>query len=353
MKRKDLGEKGSITVEAAICLPFFIIVVVSFVFLVKVYLAHEIVQHALTGACNEMSVYGLMYYSTDAEELVGGLEKFCDSEKVSNALENTGLLPYVQEFGKNTTDYLRAQAVLIPISKILVREYLGNSLYKADLRLKHLNISKGFEGLNFTHSRMLADGKSIDIVAQYQLEFPFLAKLLPGIIITQTASACIWAGEEGVNSLKGDSEETEQCVWNLDKIKRGREIRRLQGANLPFNFPVISKYENGLAASIKSLNLDEVYYHNTVNLQNKIKGYIRKLQEFNGGKSGSVTIDGSQVYRKELILVVPETDITGPQLKTLNNCVDIAKENGISLKIVKAYGKQNNAKNGEDNGKST
>ncbi len=351
MKRKDLRDRGSITVEAAICLPFFIIVIISFVFLIKVFFAHEIIQHAITGACDEMSVYSLIYYSTNAEELVGVLQKFCDSEKVSNELEDTGLLQYIREFGKDATDYLRARTVLIPISKILIREYLGNSSDKADLRLKNLNIPEGLEGIDFSRSRMLADGKGIDIVAEYKLEFPFLSQLLPGIKITQTASACAWAGEDGVNSLKGDSEENEQCVWNLDNIKRGREIRSLQGSNLPFNFPVISKYENGTAASIKSLNLDEIYYHNTNNLQNKIEGYIRKLQEFNGGKSGSTTINSNQIYRKELILVVPETEITSAQLQTLNKCIDIAREKGINLKIVKAYGKQNNTKNGADNGK--
>ncbi len=337
--------------EAAICLPFFIIAVISFVFLIKVYFAHEIIQHAITGACDEMSVYSLMYYSTNAEELVGGLEKFCNSDNVSSALENTGLLKYIREFGKNATDYARAQTVLVPITKILVREHLGTSSDKADTRLKNLNIPDGFEGIDFTHSRMLADGKSVDIVAEYKLKFPFLTQLLPEIKITQTASACVWAGEDGVSSLKGDSDENEQCVWNLENIKRGREIRRLQGANLPFNFPVISKYENGTAASIKSLNLDETYYHNTTNLQNKLKGYIRKLQEFSGGKSGSVTIDGSQILRKELILVVPETEISATQLQTLNQCIDIAREQGINLKIVKAYGKQNNDKNEVDNGK--
>ncbi len=341
--------------EATICLPFFIIAVISFVFLIKIYFAHEIIQHAITGASNEMSVYSLMYYSTNAEELVGGLEEFCNSDKVSNTLENTGILPYIREFGKDATDYVRAQAVLVPMTRILAREHLGTSSDKADIRLKNLNITDGFEGIDFTRSRMLADGKSIDIVAEYKLEFPFLTKLLPGIKITQTASVCVWAGEEGVSSLKGDSEENkenEQSVWNLENIKRGREIRRLQGANLPFNFPVISKYEDGTASSIKSLNLDETYYQNTANLQNKLKGYIKKLSAFNGGKSGAVTIDGGQILKKELILVVPETDISPAQLQTLNKCIDTAREQGINLKIVQAYGKQNKEKNGVDNGKS-
>ncbi|WP_242835647.1 pilus assembly protein TadE [Ruminiclostridium josui] len=338
--------------EAAICLPFFIMVVILFVFLIKAYFAHEIIQHAISGACNEMSVYSLIYYSTNAEDLIGGVEKFINSEKVSDELENTELLHYIREFGKDVKDYLRAQAVLVPITKILVREYLGTSSDRADIKLKNLNLTDGLEGIDFTQSKFLDDGRSIDIVAEYELEFPFLTQLLPGIKITQTASACVWAGEDGVSSLKGDSEENEQCVWDLENIKRGREIRRLQGANLPFNFPVISKYDNGIATSIKSLNLDELYYHNTDNLQSKVKGYIKKLQEFNGGKRGSVTIDGSQIYKKELILVVPETNITSAQLQTLNKCIDIAEENGIRLKIVKAYGKQNNSKNGVDNGKA-
>lgn len=352
LKSKGLQDKGSITIEAAICLPFFILAVISFVFLIKVHFSHEIIQHAITGACNEMSVYSLIYYNTNAEELVGGLEKFCKSDKVSNAVGNSVLSQYIQEFGKDASDYVRVRTVLVPITKKLVRENLGTSSDNADIRLKNLSIRNGFDGIDFTHSRMAADGKSIDIVAEYKLEFPFLSQLLPGIKICQTASACIWAGEDGVNSLKYNSDETNtECVWNLGNIKRGREIRRLQGANLPFNFPVISKYENGTATSIKSLNLDKIYYHNTNNLEKKLKGYITKLQEFNGGKNGSVEIDSNQILRKELILVVPETDILPVQLQTLNKCVDIAREKGIYLKIVKAYGKQNNAENEVENAK--
>jgi hypothetical protein len=353
LRKKGLRDKGAITVEAAICLPFFIVAVMAFAFLIKVYFAHEIIQQAITGACDEMSVYSLLYYRTNAEELFGGIEKFCNSEKVSNTIGDPKILSYIQEFGKDATDYVRAQAVLVPMSKYLVKKNLSSSSSDdADTRLRYLHLKDGFESIDFTHSRMLADGKSIDIVAKYRLEFPFLSQLLPGIGISQTASACIWAGEDGIDTSGSSGEETiGQSIWDMENIKRGREIRKLQGANLPFNFPVIARYENGTAACIKSLNLDELYYHNTENLQKKLTEYINKLQEFNEGKTSTVTIDKSEIFRKELILVIPETDILPAQQQTLNECIRIAKEKGIDMKIVKAYGKQNPAKDEVDNAK--
>lgn len=341
MKKRQYNQKGSITIEAAVFLPFFIIAVMTFVFLIKAYLAHEIIQHAITGACDEMSVYSLLYYETNAEELMSSLEKFCDSEKMETALGSSGLMPYIKDIGNDMTDFVRAQIVLVPVTKLLVKGNLGSSSADyADRRLKNLNIKEGFEGIDFSKSRMLSDERSIDIVASYNLEFPFLSYLLPGIKVVQTASACVWAGEEGIDKTDGDEDESgEDSVWDMENIKRGREIRRLQGANLPFNFPVIAKYHNGTATSIKSLNTDEEYYHNSDNLKKKLQFYINKLGEFNGGKSSSTTIDSTMILKKELVLVIPETDVLPHQQQTIDDCVQMARSKGIDMKVIKAYGK--------------
>jgi len=353
VRNKNFYSKGSITVEAAILLPFFIIAIMSFVFIIKVYYTNEIVQHAIAGACNEMSVYSLLYYETNADEVISGLERFSSSQTVSDALGDTWITTIVEQLGKEATDYVRAQVALVPITKVLVKKNLEVSYYNdVDDRLKSLNLKEGFNGIDFTSSRMLADGKSIDLVASYEMSFPFLPQLFPRIKIKQMASACVWAGEDGVKKLEDDALEGVASVWDMDNIKRGREIRKLQGANLPYNFPTISKFQNGTATSTKSLNINKVYYQNSRNLKLKLMNYINKLEEFSGGKSNSITIDSNEILRKELILIIPETQVLPNQKQTIDECIQIARSKGIDLKIIKAYGKENTAQNEVENDKT-
>lgn len=340
--------KGSVTVEAAVFLPIFVIAIMSFVFTIKVYYTNEIVQHAISGACNEMSVYSLLYYQTNAEEVIGGIEKFSQSEQISEMFGDTKVLSYVQHLGKEATDYVRAQAALVPITKYLVKKNLNLGVSdNADARLKGLNLKEGFEAIDFSKSRMLSDGKSIDIIAEYELEFPFLSSVLPGIKITQVASSRIWAGEEGVNTGEANDEST-SSVWDMSNIKRGREIRKLQGANLPFNFPAISNFENGVATSIHSLNIDETYYHTSKNLKQKLLTLINKLEAFNGAQSGKVSVDNHEIFIRELRIILPETEVLAHQQQTLEECRLIANSKGIELKIIKAYGKQSSTNEVED-----
>ncbi|MHB8062061.1 MAG: TadE family protein, partial [Ruminiclostridium sp.] len=217
MKKVNLNTRGSITVEAAILLPFFIIAIMAFVFIIKVYYTNEIVQHAITGACNEISVYSLLYYETNADEVISGIERFSNSQKVNDVLGDTMITSLVQKLSKDATDYVRAQVALVPITKVLVRKNLDVSYFNnVDDRLKSLNLKDGFAGIDFTSSRMLADGKSIDIVASYEMRFPFLAQLLPGVKITQMASACVWAGENGVKMAEDEAPDEGASIWNMN-----------------------------------------------------------------------------------------------------------------------------------------
>jgi hypothetical protein len=170
------------------------------------------------------------------------------------------------------------------------------------------------------------------------MRFPFLAQLLPALKIKQIASACVWAGENGIKINDADTKGT--SIWNMNNIKRGREIRKLQGANLPYNFPTIAIFTNGTATSIKSLNIDEVYYQNSSNLKKKLMLYIDKLEAFEGGEGTTVTILSSEIYQKNLRLIIPETDLLINQQQTINECIQIAKGKGINLILLKAYGKE-------------
>lgn len=351
MKRNRF-RKGAITVEAAVILPFFIIGVMSFAFILKIYFTHEIMQNALAGACRQMGVYGLLYYKTNAEEVIGGIEKFSSSNTVEDTLGDNWLASSIREAGKDVTDRVRAQVALIPAARLLVGNQLEACFNTAvEKGLLGLNIEDGFEGLDFSESRMLADGRSIDISVGYKMRFPFLSGLLPGVKIRQTSSVCIWAGEEGVGG-SGDEEENNKSVWDMTNLKRGQEIRKLQGANLPFNFPTVAKYGNGTVTSIKSLNIEEAYYKDPVNLEKKITSYINKLKEFNGGTCGEVSIRSSDIFRKELLLIIPEIELVSNQQSVIDKCIGLAESRGITLKPVKAYGKQGSGGTKADTGES-
>lgn len=192
--------------------------------------------------------------------------------------------------------------------------------------------------MDFSESKMLADGKSIDIIVKYRLKFPFLSDIFPGIKIIQAASSCIWAGENGVPA-ENANEDTEN-IWDMNNIARGREIRKLQGANLPFNFPAVAIFENGTATSIKSINVDEEYYQKPANLKQKILTLIKKLEEFSGAESSSISIKEYQILNKELRLIIPETDLAESQRAVFDECIRIADGKGIRINVIKAYGKQ-------------
>lgn len=78
MKRKE-GLKGAITVEAAIVLPIFICVVVSLAMLIKLVYIHDIMQHSIDEAANELAAYSYIYHISDLQEV---------DEAVQDTIEN-------------------------------------------------------------------------------------------------------------------------------------------------------------------------------------------------------------------------------------------------------------------------
>jgi hypothetical protein len=63
------GSRGSITVEAAIVLPVFICVVISLSMLIKLIYIHDIIQHSIDEAANELAAYSYMYHVSDLQQI--------------------------------------------------------------------------------------------------------------------------------------------------------------------------------------------------------------------------------------------------------------------------------------------
>jgi len=91
---------------------------------------------------------------------------------------------------------------------------------------------------------------------------------------------------------------------------------------------VIDKFANGLATSIKSLDLTAKSYQKAEALASKINGYVDKLADFNGAKLGGAEVKGSEITSRELQLAVPAGSITDAQ----RGVIDAAAKRAANLK---------------------
>lgn len=138
-----------------------------------------------------------------------------------------------------------------------------------------------------------------------------------------------WAQERA-----GDPPAT---AWELGWGARGvaLEQQRLGGQRtLPFNAPTIDDFsEDGVAVSIKSIDLNAPWYGNPLNLSRQIDGYVNQLAAFDGMNLGRTTILGDQVTGKVLDIVVPKNSGSAAQQQAIATSIERARQLGIYILI--------------------
>jgi filamentous hemagglutinin len=109
----------------------------------------------------------------------------------------------------------------------------------------------------------------------------------------------------------GEANVAAQSVWALHPFARGVAIEKALGQNLPSNFPVIDKFEKGIATSIKSLDLDAKSYQSVSALSRVVMGYIDSVASFSSRTWANVTVSG--VTSRELVIAVPHAGSAAQQ----------------------------------------
>jgi hypothetical protein len=129
-------------------------------------------------------------------------------------------------------------------------------------------------------------------------------------------------------------------VWSLDTLQRGWAIEKLIGRgsllrDLP-GFPTIDRFENGIATSIKSIDLGTRTYQNIGALTTRVQGYINELAGFTDDSYGGVTIYNAMIRGRELILAIPR-NASAEQMKALQKLAADAVNQGVNLvlKVIK------------------
>jgi hypothetical protein len=94
--------------------------------------------------------------------------------------------------------------------------------------------------------------------------------------------------------------------WRLPPILRGRVIEAARGHNLPRTYRVIDRFdENGVATSIKTIDLNLPTYHRRVALENTVRGEVDRVAGFRGDEFAGRVIDEEEVTARALEVVIP------------------------------------------------
>jgi RHS repeat-associated protein len=163
-------------------------------------------------------------------------------------------------------------------------------------------------------------GAEVDYATDLMMVAPFRA-----LLGARGAAAAAAAGAaEGL---------AERSVWNtLAPTLRGRVIETMLGGNLPRTFPVIDKFFNGLATSIKSMDLRLATYLNPAKLESALMGHVDKLAGFSGGQLGTTVV--RNVTSRALEVAVPNGAMNAAQRAVFTKVAAQAAEKGIKVIVI-------------------
>ena len=142
-----------------------------------------------------------------------------------------------------------------------------------------------------------------------------------------------------VGAAGGGTVAISSSVFELAPVVRGRVIESIlgtaAGGSLPSNFPMIDRFENGVATSVKSIDLLAKTYQSGAALLSKLTGYVDKLAGFNGGQLGRTVVEADQVTERVLEVVVPP-GATAAQLEALRQAATYAQTQNVICRLIEA-----------------
>ncbi len=124
-------------------------------------------------------------------------------------------------------------------------------------------------------------------------------------------------------------------VWRMtNSLERGLMIEKALGGNLPKNFPVIDKLVDGVATSIKSVDLTAKSYNEGNGLLSTLKGYVNKLDNFTTAtREGVTATEGVNFTSKSLRVAIEPGKASLQQWEQISEAIKYAKDKGINFNL--------------------
>jgi hypothetical protein len=122
-------------------------------------------------------------------------------------------------------------------------------------------------------------------------------------------------------------------AWQLGWAARGRYFEGQLGGNLPAGFETIDRFVDGVATSIKSIDLNAATYQDAVRLTSRLNKYVDDLYDFDGAYRAGVNIASDQITDRVLSLAVPKDSMTSVQRAAVEAVRARAKSLDIDLVV--------------------
>lgn len=126
-------------------------------------------------------------------------------------------------------------------------------------------------------------------------------------------------------------------VWSMGPWTRGEAVEIQLGGNLPSGFPTIDRFENGVATSIKSIDLNAPSYQNMGKLAYTLDTYTDKVANLNGADWGDESIAGSQIRARQLQIAIPPGSMSPAQQAVITAQVTQAQIKGVTLIVTEVH----------------
>jgi hypothetical protein len=353
------GERGVITLEAAIALPVFLCAVIAIAFLLRAVQIHELVQHAISQAALEIAGVSYVYGISGALDIQNEVDAAASRglDRIEDVFVNSSMfgnwLPGEAPYGSDGQFEQAGRAITEQINGVLFSQYAGYVTKKylnAENRpadggsnmsagaLERKNISGGEGGLSFIRSSYLADEQEdVKISVRYEFNIPIPIEPLSKLVINQEAYARAWIYGAGSNAVLEDPYKDEEDIWSLSNFERGRLLQQIFHANLPILFPVLASYSNGVATAIHSIDTTAASYQTPSGIKRVIGGYVKSLCEYQGQPTpygdGNIVIMPDDILTRRLILVIPRNDISPEVSGEIDNCIREALDQGVILQV--------------------
>lgn len=313
IKTDNKGSKGSSTVEAAIVLPFFLIVFLSFAYIIRVFFVYNTMQEALSEVGRRYGYISYFYHITGLKDYSDALNKAADdaqntlsgqrdvlvnafnafneavsggsiqagsmdditavlekanylsntSSEVFNMIQNIVSDPkaeirlIITVFARNLNYKITNQLVGIMAKGSLAKELEKRVGTNKDDPAEALGITGGIRGLDFSQTDIFGDSESMEFVVSYSVKAPVVFAFVPEIRLSNRVRIIAWTGGRG-ESVKNEEkveEKEDASLWTkMDNDKRywdrGLEIEKLEVEKL-----------NATAAPIKYPVIDAYKYN--------------------------------------------------------------------------------------------
>lgn len=305
-------KEGSISIEAALILPICILVIIFFAKLLSAFQLEMNLRAAMDATAKEASL--ALATAGLWEELPQTAVNF-----VSNSFElelPSALNEWILEL---TASELASPFVMNRIYTFHEQDYLYPSL-SADL-------------LNDPALRLQRSESDTVLWMDLFYNIQFMGLTVPRQI---RQPIILW---HALPSIDDEHEGIPEDIWSMDNFSRGEFFQQYYGANLPQKYPVFSRYENGHATSIMSVDITAPTYEQLRNLSSLIRAELDTIAAYDDPgpvwRRNPISFMGSDIRSRSLVLVFPTND-RNEALQVVEELRPYAQSLGVNLKLRRA-----------------